>query len=303
MALLSKPFMRGHFTWDLSRRSLQLGERTLVMAIVNVTPDSFSDGGRFASAQQAVDHALRLLDEGADILDIGGESTRPGSTVGSVSADEELHRVLPVIEGLKSSRPEAIISIDTYKSATARAAVSAGAEIVNDVSGLRWDDTMAETIADLGCGCVLMHMRGTPDTWRALGSLPDPVELVSRELREIADQALLAGIVRERVVLDPGFGFGKRFDENYPLLAYLDSLHALGFPILSGTSRKSFLGRTAGARLGRDLPPGERLSATIASVTASILKGAHIVRVHDVKPVVEAVAIADAILRATKTSE
>jgi dihydropteroate synthase len=183
MALLSKPFMRGHFTWDLSRRSLQLGERTLVMAIVNVTPDSFSDGGRFASAQQAVDHALRLLDEGADILDIGGESTRPGSTVGSVSADEELHRVLPVIEGLKSSRPEAIISIDTYKSATARAAVSAGAEIVNDVSGLRWDDTMAETIADLGCGCVLMHMRGTPDTWRALGSLPDPCGDCARTCR------------------------------------------------------------------------------------------------------------------------
>jgi dihydropteroate synthase len=303
MALLSKPFMRAHFTWNLGRRSLQLGERTLVMGIVNVTPDSFSDGGQFASSQQAIDHALRLLDDGADILDIGGESTRPGSTVGSVSADEELHRVLPVIEGVKSARPEAIISIDTYKSATARAAVNAGAEIVNDVSGLRWDETMVKTIADLRCGCVLMHMRGTPDTWRTLEPLRDPVELVSRELRGISDHALKTGITRECIVLDPGFGFGKSFDENYPLLAQLDSLHALGFPLLSGTSRKSFLGRTAGARLGHDLPPGERLSATIASVTASVLKGAHIVRVHDVKPIVEAVAIADAILRATKTSE
>jgi dihydropteroate synthase len=295
--------MRPRFTWNLGRRSLQLGERTLVMGIVNVTPDSFSDGGQFANAQQAVDHALRLLDEGADILDIGGESTRPGSSVDSVSADEELRRVLPVIERVKSARPEAIISIDTYKSATARAAVNAGAEIINDVSGLRWDDTMAKTIADLRCGCVLMHMRGTPDTWRTLEPLRDPVELVSRELREIADQALNSGIVRERVVLDPGFGFGKSFDENYPLLAQFQSLHTLRFPFLSGTSRKSFLGRTAGARLERDLPPGERLNATIASVTASVLKGAHIVRVHDVKPVVEAVAVADAILRATKTPE
>ena len=295
--------MRPRFTWDLGRRSLQLGERTLVMGIVNVTPDSFSDEGQFFGALQAIDHALRLLDEGADILDIGGESTRPGSTVGSVSADEELRRVLPVIEGVKSARPDAILSIDTYKSATARAAVNAGAEIVNDVSGLRWDDTMDKTIADLSCGCVLMHMRGTPDTWRTLEPLRDPVELVSRELRGIADQAVNAGIVRERVVLDPGFGFGKSFDENYPLLAKFDSLHELGFPLLSGTSRKSFLGRTAGARLGRDLPAGERLSATLASVTASVLKGAHIVRVHDVKPVVEAVAIADAILRATKTAE
>ncbi len=295
--------MRPRFTWDIGRRSLQLGERTLVMGVVNVTPDSFSDGGQFVSVQQAVDHALRLLEEGADILDIGGESTRPGSTVGSVSADEELRRVLPVIEAVKSSRQEAIISIDTYKSATARTAIDAGAEIVNDVSGLRWDDTMDKTIAELGCGCVLMHMRGTPDTWRTLEPLRDPVELVSRELRGIADHALNEGIVRERIVLDPGFGFGKSFDENYPLLAHLDSLQQLGFPLLSGTSRKSFLGKTAGASLGRDLPPSERLNATMASVSASVLKGAHVVRVHDVKPVVEVVSIADAILRATKTAE
>jgi dihydropteroate synthase len=295
--------MRPRFTWDLGRRSLQLGERTLVMGIVNVTPDSFSDEGQFFGALQAIEHALRLLDEGADILDIGGESTRPGSTVGSVSADEELRRVLPVIEGVKSARPEAIISVDTYKAATARAAVSAGAEIVNDVSGLRWDDTMDKTIADLSCGCVLMHMRGTPDTWRTLEPLRDPVELVSRELLGSSDRALKTGITRESIVLDPGLGFGKSFDENYPLLAHIYLLHALGFPLLSGTSRKSFLGRTAGARLGRDLPPSERLNATIASVTALVLKGAHIVRVHDVKPIVEAVAIADAILRATKTAE
>jgi dihydropteroate synthase len=295
--------MRPRLTWNIGQRSLQLGERTLVMGIVNVTPDSFSDGGQFTDAQHAIDHGLRLLDEGADILDIGGESTRPGVHVNSLSPADEISRVLPVIEGLKSAKPDAILSVDTYKSATARAAFNAGAEIVNDVSGLHWDALMASTIAELRCGCILMHMRGTPDTWRTLPKLSDPTELVCRELRDIANAALAAGIRRDRVVLDPGFGFGKSFDENYPLLAQLASLQTLGFPLLSGTSRKSFLGRTAGARFGRDLPTGERLNATIASVTASVLRGVHIVRVHDVKPIVEAVAIADSILRSTKTSQ
>jgi dihydropteroate synthase len=295
--------MRPRFTWNLGSRSLELGGRTLVMGIVNVTPDSFSDAGQFATTKQAVDHALRLLDEGADILDLGGESTKPGSRPHELSAEDELARVLPVLEEIKSTRPNAVVSIDTYKALTARTAVNVGAEIVNDVSGLQWDSAMGHAIAGLGCGCVLMHMRGTPDTWRSLGPLVDPVDLVTRELQTAAKSAGAAGIKRDRIVLDPGFGFGKSFDENYPLLAQIESLHALGFPLLSGTSRKSFLGRTAGARLGRDLPPSERLSATIASVTASVLHGVHIVRVHDVKPIVEAVSIADAILRATKTGQ
>jgi dihydropteroate synthase len=293
--------MRPRFAWNLGRRTLELGERTLVMGVVNITPDSFSDGGAFVDSHQGVEHALLLLEEGADIIDVGGESTRPGAHRNAVSAEEELHRVLPVIAGIKSAQPEAVVSVDTYKSATARAAVGAGAEIVNDVSGLRWDQSMARTIAEDVCGCVLMHMRGTPETWRTLPALNNPTELVLHELQEIAGCATKAGIASDRIVLDPGFGFGKSFDENYPLLAQFNSLHESGFPILSGTSRKSFLGRTAGARRGRDLPPSERLNATIAAVTASVLKGAHIVRVHDVKPVVEAVAIADAILRATKT--
>lgn len=277
------------------------------MGVVNVTPDSFSDGGRFGEPAAAVDHGLRLLDEGAEILDVGGESTRPGAAVigsdaaryarrPSVGAEEELRRVLPVLEGLRKSRPDAVLSVDTYKAEVARRVVEAGADVVNDVSGFGWDSRMAETVAELRCGVVLMHTRGLPEQWRNLEPAEDIVGLVLSELRGSAAGGIKAGVAAERIVLDPGFGFGKNFEENYPLLAHLDRLQ-LGFPLLSGPSRKSFLGRTAGRRTtGSDLPPDQRLNPTLAAVVASVLKGAHIVRVHDVRQAVEAVAVADAIL-------
>ena len=307
--------MRPVFQWNLGTRALELGKRTLIMGVLNVTPDSFSDGGRFMDRDQAIDHAGRLLDEGADIIDIGGESTRPGAHVQAgvaeveakksstpnrstaVSAEEELSRVLPVITDLKRRHPAAVFSIDTYKAAVAHAAVGAGAEIVNDVSGFRWDPQMAKTIAELKCGAVLMHMRGRPEEWRTLPPPGDIVLLVKRELKEWAEKAVLAGMRRERIVLDPGFGFGKSFEENYPLMGRFDEFQSAGFPLLAGTSRKSFIGRLL-ARDGKDAPPESRLYGTLASQTALILKGAHIIRTHDVKASVEAARVADAILQA-----
>jgi dihydropteroate synthase len=316
--------MRSVFQWNLGKRSLELGKRTLIMGIVNVTPDSFSDGGQFLDRDKAVEHAERLLDEGADILDIGGESTRPGGRVDAgaprlaetnptgtkkapepnlkagapaVSAEEELKRVLPVVATLKKKHPTAVLSVDTYKADVARAAVGAGAEIVNDISGFRWDARMASTVADLKCGAVLMHTRGRPEEWRTLPPVGDLVLLVKRELKEWAEKAVLAGVRRERIVLDPGFGFGKRFEENYPLLSRFGELQAAGFPLLAGTSRKSFIGRTLG-RDGKDVPPEGRLFGTLATQTALILKGAHILRSHDVTAAVQAARVADAILQA-----
>jgi len=239
-----------------------------------------------------------MLDEGADLVDIGGESTRPGAKVAEsgVSADEELRRIMPVVEDILRERPEAIISVDTYKAAVARTAIQAGAEIVNDVSALRWDALMPATLADLGCGAILMHTRGRPEEWRSLPPSPDIVAEVKNDLRAWAEGALAAGLDGDRLVLDPGFGFGKSFEENYPLLARLGELHELSFPLLSGTSRKSFIGRTL-ARDGQDAPVGERLYGTLATVTASVLQGAHVVRVHDVKAAVEAVRVADEVIK------
>lgn len=285
---------RPRFTWRLRSRSLELGERTLVMGILNVTPDSFSDGGKFIQRDRAVAHAIDMLDQGADILDIGGESTRPGSKVleTGLSAEEEKCRVLPVLEDVLRERPAAIFSVDTYKAEVARAALQSGAEIVNDVSALRWDPQMPVTLAELGCGVVLMHTRGRPEEWRTLPPSPDIVAEVKNELIEWSQLAEAAGIASDRVVLDPGFGFGKRFEENYPLLARLGDLHELGFPLLSGTSRKSFIGRTL-KHGEKDAPPDQRLYGTLATVVLSVLQGAHIVRVHDVGPVVEAVKVSD----------
>jgi dihydropteroate synthase len=289
---------RSAYTWDLCTRRLELGPRTLVMGILNVTPDSFSDGGKFLSRDHAVGHALQMLDDGADIIDVGGESTRPGVKTGEqgLSATDELGRIMPVIQDVLRERPGAIISVDTYKSEVARGALAAGAEIVNDVSALRWDPQMAPAVAGLECGVILMHARGRPEDWRTQAPSPDIVSDVKDELREWSHLAMSSGIARSRIVLDPGFGFGKSFDQNYPLLAGLDKLHELGFPLLSGTSRKSFIGRTL-ARDDEDAPADQRLYGTLATVVASVLKGAHIVRVHDVRPAVEAVKIADAICR------
>jgi dihydropteroate synthase len=319
------PTMRPRFQWNLGRRALPLGERTLVMGILNVTPDSFSDGGRYLDLHAAIDHGHALLDEGADILDIGGESTRPGALIASplasgspeaggvraVSAQQEFDRILPVLEALRRERPEAILSIDTYKSTVAHAALNAGADIVNDVSGLTWDPDMASVIANHRCGLILMHTRGLPSEWHSLPPLPDPVPLVLDELRARAAAALAAGIARQSIVLDPGFGFGKRLDENYPLLARFAELHTLGFPLLAAVSRKGFLAHTLAEALAKSraqlAPPvsplpsaapssPDRDTATLAACVAAALAGAHLVRVHEVRPAVEALAIADAIL-------
>src|SRR5579884_1022882 len=283
---------RPHYPWQLRSRTLELGVRTLVMGILNITPDSFSDGGKFMGRDQALSHALQMLDEGADLLDVGGESTRPGTPVAEsgIPAAEELRRIMPVIEAVLRERPTAILSVDTYKAEVARAAVNAGCEIVNDVSALRWDKEMAATVAELQCGTILMHTRGRPEEWRNLPASADIVAEVKKELGEYADAAVERGIAKERIVLDVGVGFGKKFDQNYPLLAGLEQLSELGFPLLVGTSRKSFIGRTL-ARDGKDAPADQRLYGSIAAATASVLNGAHIVRVHDVKAAVDAVKI------------
>jgi dihydropteroate synthase len=308
--------MRPVFEWNLGSRSLQLGKRTLVMGIVNVTPDSFSDAGLNFDRHSAVEYGLQLLRDGADIVDVGGESTRPGAkvlisaeTAGKntapagrqhpdeppVSEQEELERVIPVIASLKQKRPEAVLSVDTYKAKVAHAAMEAGAEIVNDVSGFRWDPQMVKTLAGLKCGAVLMHMRGRPEEWHTLPPVSDIVTLVKRELRERADIALMAGVKRERLVLDPGFGFGKSFQENYPLLKRFEELHELRYPLLAGVSRKSFIGRAL-ARNGNDVPVTERLFGTLAAETALILKGAHIIRTHDVRACADSVRMADVVV-------
>ena len=277
------------------------------MGIVNVTPDSFSDGGLYCDPDKAVEYALQLLQDGADIIDVGGESTRPGAHVmgddkiphdqnpGSkpaVTEEDELQRVIPVIKSLKRKRPDAVLSVDTYKAKVARAAIEAGAEIVNDISGFRWDRQMVKTLAALKCGAVLMHMRGRPEEWRSLSPLQDVVMLVKRELREWADVALMAGVKRERLALDPGFGFGKRFQENYPLLKRFEEFHDLRYPLLAGVSRKSFIGRAL-AKNSTDAPIEDRLLGTVAMETALILKGAQIIRTHDVRACADAVKIAD----------
>ena len=306
--------MRPRYRWQLRSRALELGQRTLIMGVVNVTPDSFSDGGRFLDPARAVEHALRLLEEGADILDIGGESTRPGAHVAAdeastvanarpvVTEDEELRRVMPVIHGVLRVRPDAIVSVDTYKSGVALAAGGAGAEIVNDVSAFQWDPRMASACAELQCGVVLMHTRGQPHQWRDLPLESDIVARLELDLANRMQVAFESGVRREHIVLDPGFGFGKNFEENYPLLARFDHLHRMGFPLLAGTSRKSFIGRTLGKRAGADAPPSDRLYGSLAAMVVSILCGAHIVRVHDVKPAVEAAAVADEVLAASATN-
>ena len=296
-SLLQSRTMRPRFQWNLGRRSLALDERTLVMGVLNVTPDSFSDGGRYFDPPATIARGLALLDEGADILDIGGESTRPGTPIDSPIASARIRR----------ERPSATLSIDTYKSTVARAALEAGAEIVNDVSGLAWDPAMAATLAAHPCGVVLMHTRGIPAEWAALPALPDPVPLVLSELRSRADAALGAGIARSSIILDPGFGFGKRGDENYALLARFAEFHSLGFPLLAGVSRKSFLARSRDARMAelaasgastRNRDASDRESITLAATVAAALAGAHIVRVHAVATAIEALAIADAVLKA-----
>ena len=286
---------RPHFEWALRTRTLSLGMRTLVMGVLNLTPDSFSDGGSYPTPAAALDRSLEMLEQGVDIVDVGGESTRPGSI--PLAPAEEQSRVLPVIAAILKNRREAILSIDTYHAETARAAIEAGAEIVNDVSGHLWDARMAETCSELGCGTVLMHTRGRPADWKAQPALAseEVMPIVLSELNQQIGRALAMGVARKRMAVDPGFGFGKIRGENYPLLASLEMLQQLGFPVIAGLSRKSFL-RLSGDALDPSELKRALLSATLAANTAAILAGAHIVRVHDVAEAKAAAVVADAVL-------
>ncbi|HEU4867881.1 MAG TPA: dihydropteroate synthase [Actinomycetota bacterium] len=273
--------------WECCDRHLSL-DRVLVMGILNVTPDSFSDGGLFLDPFAAADHAARMLEEGADIIDVGGESTRPGAD--EVSIEDELSRVIPVVEAIVS-RTGATVSIDTTKSRVARAAVDVGAVIVNDVTAMRSDPSMPDVITDTGAGIVLMHMLGNPRTMQADPTYGNVVADVKAALIGWAGDALAAGVPDSAIVLDPGIGFGKTREHNLQLLKGIPSLCEPGFPILIGTSRKSFIGTTL------DVPVGERLEGTAATVAWAVAHGAKVVRVHDVKEMVRVVRMTEAIAR------
>lgn len=266
-------------------RTLELGARTLVMGIINVTPDSFADGGARLEVQRAIDDGLQMVADGADILDIGGESTRPGAE--PLPVEEELRRVLPVVERL-APVCGVPVSIDTYKANVAREAIQCGAAIVNDISGLQYDDALGATVAETGAAIVLMHNRGRSRDMYRDAVYGDVAAEVAADLNSAIERAIAAGIRRTSVVIDPGFGFAKRAEHTYAALARLDALAALDRPILAGPSRKSFLRAAIGERA-----PGEREWATAAAVTASVLLGAHIVRVHGVREMVDVVRVAD----------
>ena len=275
--------------WRVGERAFDCSERTLVMGILNVTPDSFSDGGRFLDRAAAVAHATRMVDDGADILDVGGESTRPGSN--AVSVDEELERVRPVIERLAELHPAIPISIDTRKASVAAEALAAGAAIVNDVSGGA-DPDMFDVVRERDAAVVLMHMRGEPKTMQEAPRYDDVVGEVHEYLRQRIEAAELAGIDPERIAIDPGIGFGKDLEHNLELMRRVDVLLDLRRPVLVGPSRKRFLGTIL------DVPEDDRVEGTIGAVVWLVSRGAHLARVHDVKEVVRAVRVADAIARA-----
>jgi len=287
---------RKTFALRLRTGSLHLGERTLLMGVLNVTSDSFSDGGKFFAAKGAVEHALAMQRDGADIIDIGAESTRPGSN--EIPAAEELRRLLPVLHALRG-KLKIPISVDTRKSGVAEIALGAGAEIINDISGLRHDPELARVAAKHGAALVLVHIRGTPRTMQKGPFARDVIKDVVGGLQQSIATASKFGVRRSQVVIDPGIGFGKTYTQNYELLAKLSEVAKLGYPLLVGTSRKGFLGATL-ARSGKAAPVEERLFATAATVAASILNGAHIVRVHDVKEMKEVAVVADMIVSARR---
>jgi len=272
-------------TW--SRYDLDLSRKTHIMGILNITPDSFSDGGIHFDASHAVDHALRMIDDGADLIDIGGESTRPGSE--PVSLDEELRRTLPVIEAL-AGKISAPISIDTYKSPVAIRALEAGASMVNDISGMRFDPEMPKVISRFSVPVVIMHIKGTPKNMQVNPTYEALIPEIMDYFRSSIRFAMKAGIPEDMIILDPGIGFGKTFEHNFEIMNNLDAFSALEKPLLIGPSRKAFLGKILGG-----LPPQERLEGTAASVAISIIKGAHIVRVHDVREMARVAKVADAI--------
>jgi dihydropteroate synthase len=277
------------------RNTVGVGDRTLgpgpvLVGVLNVTPDSFSDGGDFFDPGKAASRAAAMLDEGAEIIDVGGESTRPGSN--PVPQEEEVRRVVPVIQKILAERPDAIVSIDTYRAATAEAALEAGTRIVNDVTALRGDPRMAAVAADAGCPLLLMHMLGEPKTMQHDPRYDDVVREVRDFLAGRAGHAIAAGVEPENIILDPGIGFGKTLEHNLALLRRLDSLVELGFPVLFGASRKRFIGRITGVEDARD-----RVSGTMAANVLAYERGATFFRVHDVRPNREALAVAEAVRR------
>lgn len=286
-ATLKVPIMHRKICyWKLRERELQLGERTLIMGILNVTPDSFSDGGRFNDPDRAYARALEMEEQGADIVDIGAESTKPGSQ--RISADEEWQRLVPVLKRLRGNL-HVPLSLDTYKSEIAERALQYGVEIFNDPTGLTFDPSLAKVAANANAGLILNHMRGLPENWSKLPPMQDVVGTIARELEAMVNRARQSGVDRARIVVDPGLGFGKRKEQNAEILAHLEQLAALDYPILVGPSRKSFLTQPS---------EKETLFATAAAVAASVLKGAHIVRVHDVAEMRVVIQVAEEIARA-----
>ena len=288
---------RKTFQLKLRSRRLRLGERTLVMGVLNVTPDSFSDGGKFFDVQRAVQRALVMQHDGADIIDIGAESTRPGSL--EISAAEELSRLLPVLEALRE-KLKIPISVDTQKAAVAEIALGAGAEIINDISGLHHDPRLAEVVAKHGAPLILMHMRGTPRTMQKGPFAREVVKDVVSGLRKSIATARKHSVPRSKIVIDPGIGFGKSYPQNYELLTKLPELAKLGYPVMVGTSRKGFLGATL-SKNGKPAASDQRRWGTAATVAASILNGAHIVRVHDVAEMAQVARVTDAVLNFGKS--
>jgi dihydropteroate synthase len=278
--------MRRTFFWKLKQREIPLGERTAVMAVLNVTPDSFSDGGRYTDPDRAFARAIEMEEQGADIIDIGAESTRPGAS--PISASEELRRLVPVLKRLKD-RLTIPISIDTYKAEVAERALELGAEIINDPSGLTIDPHLARVVSNFDAGLVVNHMRGRPETWAKLGPMKDAMETIRRDLDASVSRARLVGIDKTRVAIDPGIGFGKRGEQNYLILGKLGELADLELAMMVGPSRKHFLAHET---------VQETAFAGAAAVTAGILAGAHIVRVHDVREMRAAADVADEILKA-----
>jgi dihydropteroate synthase len=276
---------RKRFEWRLRDRTLQLGERTLIMGVLNVTPDSFSDGGKYQDPDRAFARAVELEEEGADLIDIGAESTRPGST--RISEAEELRRLIPVLKRLRN-KLTVPISVDTYKAAIAEKALELGVDVINDPSALTFDADLARKAAHANAGLILNHMRGNPETWAKLPPLNNVIRTIAAELDASVHRAVRAGLDRRQLVIDPGMGFGKRKEQNAEILAQLSELARLELPILVGASRKHFLTRESGV---------ETEYATAAAVAASVLNGAHIVRVHDVKAMRAVVEVADEIAR------
>ncbi len=270
-------------------RTIELGERTVVVGVLNVTPDSFSDGGLSFEPARAIDHALEMENEGADVIEIGGESTRPGAS--RLSADEELSRVLPVLSGL-AGRLRAPIAVDTYKSEVAAAAISGGASIINDVSALRFDPDIADVVAREHSALALMHMRGEPATMQKIEPSLDILAEIESDLGTAIQLAESRGVKRNQIVIDPGIGFGKTLEQNLAIINHLERFRSFDMPVMIGTSRKSFIGRLTGRR------ERERVFGTAASVAAAIIRGAHIVRVHDVKEMIEVTRVTDALLSA-----